>query len=36
MPVYKFEGPDGKIHKAEADTPEEAKAGLEEMWAKAW
>lgn len=33
MPVYKFEGPDGKIHKAEADTPEEAQAGLEEMWA---
>lgn len=33
MPVYKFEGPDGKIHKAEADTPEEAQAGLEEVWA---
>lgn len=33
MPVYRFEGPDGKIHKAEADTPEEAQAGLEEVWA---
>lgn len=34
MPVYRFEGPDGKIHKAEADTPEEAQAGLEEVWAR--
>lgn len=34
MTVYRFEGPDGRVHRAEANSPEEAKAGLEAMWAK--
>ena len=33
MEVYRFKGPDGQIHRARAASPEEAKAGLEKMWA---
>jgi len=33
MPVYRYAGPDGKTYVAEADTPEEAQAGLENLWA---
>lgn len=34
MPVYRFEGPDGKVHRAEAGSREEAQRGLEAMWAE--
>lgn len=33
MPVYRFEGPDGRVHRVEADTPEDAQAGLEQTFA---
>lgn len=33
MPVYRFEGPDGRIHRVEADTPEDAQLGLEQTLA---
>lgn len=33
MPTYRFQGPDGRVHRAEAAPPEEAQAGLEQMWA---
>jgi hypothetical protein len=34
MPIYRFKGPDGQIHIAQADTPQAAQAGLQAMWAK--
>lgn len=34
MAVYRFEGPDGRIHRVEATTPEAAQQGLEQHFAK--